>query len=475
MKKKLSVVLLMLSFLLILGGCSPVSSNYIKEVEKVMAWQGVEAKTEGKVKIEYDGEKMEVPIKVQALSKGQDKAYIKMDMDLGSVGKFASKSEDKLPLDLPKTIAMEMYVIDGQVYIGKEYFNTLAKSFKSKSEIKEDFVKLPIDYKLSGPQQEAAMQYVQSTQYQKDFLNVLKVALKDFKPTNEIKMSDGKYVYEADGEAILKDFTAAIATTVKNWNETSKALKPILKGMDIKVSDKELEDAVKGFDLEKMTQSFGDAKELIKPLKIKAESEFKENEYEEKLEVKYKNEKFGLELEMESESKKSNKDIKAPTSVKALTEEELKSIFKTSNFFVSVNDKMLDFDVEPIIENGRTLVPFRTLFESLGAEVNWDQENKIASCKKDDKEIKIFIGQNKAEVNGKAIELDSLPKIKDGRTLVPLRFVSENLGYEVEFEKAGDAKFISIMDKEYAKKHKEEMAKLETQLKDSQKQTEKKN
>jgi hypothetical protein len=99
-----------------------------------------------------------------------------------------------------------------------------------------------------------------------------------------------------------------------------------------------------------------------------------------------------------------------------------------------VNQKRTELDVAPFTENGRTLVPFRFIGEALGAKVTWNQETKKAIYELASVKVEISIGSQIAVVNGKEIKLDVAPKISNGRTFVPIRFVSEALGASVIWE-----------------------------------------
>lgn len=101
---------------------------------------------------------------------------------------------------------------------------------------------------------------------------------------------------------------------------------------------------------------------------------------------------------------------------------------------VYLNNKRMIFDQKPIIENGRTLVPLRSIFEGLGAEVKWDAGKQEITGTTKDKEIILRIGDTLAYVNSEEVELDVPAKIKNGRTLVPLRFISESLDAYVEWD-----------------------------------------
>lgn len=100
-------------------------------------------------------------------------------------------------------------------------------------------------------------------------------------------------------------------------------------------------------------------------------------------------------------------------------------------------------DVEPVIRNGRTMIPIRTVAEALGATVSWNADKKEVSIKKGSTSVKVVIGASRAKVNGKELAIDSPAFIENGRTYLPVRFVSEALGASVEW----DAKTQAVMIK----------------------------
>lgn len=106
---------------------------------------------------------------------------------------------------------------------------------------------------------------------------------------------------------------------------------------------------------------------------------------------------------------------------------------------VKLNGKTLEFDTEPIIENDRTMVPMRTIFEQLGAQVTWHEEIKTVTGYRryqdiSDVFIKLKIGDNVAYRNGNSFTLDSPPIIRNDRTLVPVRFIAESFGVDVKWD-----------------------------------------
>jgi|GEM_PF-3494875 len=111
---------------------------------------------------------------------------------------------------------------------------------------------------------------------------------------------------------------------------------------------------------------------------------------------------------------------------------------------VLVNGSAVAFDQPPIIENGRTLVPLRAIFEALGATVEWEQSTQTVTAVKDDITIILKIGDSFLTKNGERIALDVPAKIVGGRTLVPARAVAESFGAEVGWDQA--ARTVTITD-----------------------------
>jgi len=99
-----------------------------------------------------------------------------------------------------------------------------------------------------------------------------------------------------------------------------------------------------------------------------------------------------------------------------------------------VNGDIVKLDVPPMIQKGRTLVPIRFVSESFGAEVGYVKEEQKVTVNLYGKLIEIYINRTTAKVNGQPVTLDLPAMIIQGRTLVPLRFVSENLGAKVDWD-----------------------------------------
>ncbi len=122
--------------------------------------------------------------------------------------------------------------------------------------------------------------------------------------------------------------------------------------------------------------------------------------------------------------------------------------YAADNVTVNLNGSQMNFDVAPMIENGRMLVPFRKIFESLDCAVSYTKENGVqtVTANRGNKWITLEIGRNEITVDGETKTLDVAPKIVNGRTLVPLRAISESLDCTVDW--SADTKTVDIQKKQ---------------------------
>jgi uncharacterized repeat protein (TIGR02543 family) len=111
-------------------------------------------------------------------------------------------------------------------------------------------------------------------------------------------------------------------------------------------------------------------------------------------------------------------------------------VLQIGNSMFTVNGGSMALDSPPVIKNGRTLVPIRAIIEALGGAVGWDGTARKATVTLGSTTIELWIGKNAASVNGLTTPIDAtnakvVPEIISSRTMLPLRFVSENLGCSV--------------------------------------------
>lgn len=105
---------------------------------------------------------------------------------------------------------------------------------------------------------------------------------------------------------------------------------------------------------------------------------------------------------------------------------------------IFIQDKEVQSTVAPILEQGRVLVPIRVIAESLGAKVTWEQKNNTVTIRKWSESVILTLGKKTATRDGKAdesdvITLDVSVKKENNRIYVPLRFLSQQYGYNVDW------------------------------------------
>ncbi|MBS6534581.1 N-acetylmuramoyl-L-alanine amidase [Peptoniphilus harei] len=116
--------------------------------------------------------------------------------------------------------------------------------------------------------------------------------------------------------------------------------------------------------------------------------------------------------------------------------------FQVKKAGVLVNNRTLKTEFSPYIKQGRTFVPIREITENLGADVKWNNKDKSIKISLNGDVIDMKINSPNVRVNGKKISLDnaqapqlalySIPR-KETKTMVPLRFISETFGYDVDW------------------------------------------
>ncbi len=111
-----------------------------------------------------------------------------------------------------------------------------------------------------------------------------------------------------------------------------------------------------------------------------------------------------------------------------------------------INDQPFQLDTPPTIMNGRTMVPIRFISEAFGAEVEWDGETRTVRIYLEATltRITLQIDNTIARINERVVNLDTPPTILNGRTMVPIRFISEAFGAEVEWDGATQTVTITL-------------------------------
>ncbi|AZH31968.1 MULTISPECIES: copper amine oxidase N-terminal domain-containing protein [Paenibacillus] len=98
---------------------------------------------------------------------------------------------------------------------------------------------------------------------------------------------------------------------------------------------------------------------------------------------------------------------------------------------IKIDGVAIATDAKPQMKNKRTMVPLRVISESLGANVEWSDSEVILA--KSDMKVKLAVNKSTAEKNGQKIQLDVKPYLKNNNIYVPLRFIAETFGCNVNY------------------------------------------
>jgi myosin heavy subunit len=222
---------------------------------------------------------------------------------------------------------------------------------------------------------------------------------------------------------------------VKPWKKAKDALEK--QKDEIEEQREELEDQIEELEEEYKQAKENENTELAAELIARIET--------------LKQQKKALKQDMKQKIELMKKVMKEKYTQEELNEledvaEELEAKLKVKVIPVThvfVKNANVKFDTPPVIKQGRTLIPVRAISEATGAIVEWDGEEQKIIIKKDNKEIILKLNSNKIYVNEAELEIDVPAQLINNRTVVPLRFIIENLDLEVKWD--GETETIEII------------------------------
>lgn len=120
---------------------------------------------------------------------------------------------------------------------------------------------------------------------------------------------------------------------------------------------------------------------------------------------------------------------------------------QVNNPIMNVNGQEFEIDpgrgTTPLILNGRTVIPIRAFIEAMNGTVIWNQEEEKISITVEEKSIELWLNKKNIVVNSEAKEMDIAPQVIQGRTMVPVRFIAENLGFHINWDAAAQKAVMS--------------------------------
>lgn len=493
MKKRLMAVLMIAVMMFSLVGCSPNMMSYSKELQRVSQWEGTSIDAKANIEVEVKDEKaikFSIPMELKGKSKGQNLVQMNMKMDLKAIKSMAKELGEEIPVSIPDEVNMNIFATNEKAYIEKKFFTDMLGDEASEElkNIKEDYLAINIGANsmqgantIDQAKIETITKYMQSKEFEAEIFGIVEKAFKGFKPSTDVKVKDNTYSYEASINDIVKDFNNAVDSVVNNYSEFEEPIIELMKKFEMPIEKEDLKEMVNSYNKEKFEEQTKLVEETLKGSKISSKTTFDKDSYTQEIKYVLNVENMvSMNMTMTTNSKKvDNVEITLPTSVKEITMMEYFTMISGISpqeisgpmIFVKVNGEEIYFeDQEPVLKENRTLVPVRALLENIGAEVKWDQKAQKVSAKKDDMDIELIIGSKVAKVNGKEVNLDVPAEVLNNRTMIPLRFISENLGYKVKFDNENSPIYMidiyNISDEELAKKEEEKLKELEAMFAD---------
>ncbi len=212
----------------------------------------------------------------------------------------------------------------------------------------------------------------------------------------------------------------------KNWKEAKSAVK--LEKDEIESLKDEVESKMEELELQLEAAENANDEATVAALKEKLEA--------------LKTEKDEYKVMFKAKISEMQQIMKEKYTLEELTElEEIANILETLEDVsvipvenVIIGKGKAKFDTPPVIKEGRTLIPVRAISEAMGADVAWNAEEKTVTITKDAKIIIFNLTENKVYVDEAEIIIDVPAEVMNNRTMVPLRFIAEQLGINVEYD-----------------------------------------
>lgn len=212
----------------------------------------------------------------------------------------------------------------------------------------------------------------------------------------------------------------------KPWKRSKAAA--MLEKIEIEALKREIEAEMEELELQiEAAEAAGDEAKVAE-LKLQLEP-LKAEKDEYKIQMKTKI----AEMQQIMRNKYTLEELEELTEV-AATLEELEGVEVIPVENVLINKGNAKFDTPPVIKHGRTLIPVRAVTEAMGATVEWNEEEKVVTITKDDKIIKFNLTENKVYVDEVETAIDVPAEVMNKRTMVPLRFIAEQLGLNVDWD-----------------------------------------
>ncbi len=448
MRKRIAALLLVAFSLAIFAGCSPTANQYFDEYQKVAAWNGTESTSNMDLSFAANGQTFRVPVKVVSEATTKDGvpqlAHAKVSFGDLNIPEMGNK---KLPdfdiyMDMRDVNHIEYYLSKASV---KEYIDLMGPaddpSLKAYFDnISADYVKVDLASPATGMIIDPDV-LTNGTGFIKELLAHL---YKDVDVPVDMKKDGDTYSLKLDEKDVVALVKATVNGYAKNKAQVNADLTKIYGPELMKQITPELDEVVNSLNENELNQDLKELEQSMKGSYLDIKETFNKDMYQSEmamgLNLNFDNQPVAVNLKLNSQNKRNDKlSITLPKNAAQLNFDDL----YLGNILVTVDGQPVHFaDQQPVIQNDRTLVPYRAIAEATGAKVEWNNETRTVTVDKNGKKVSLKIDDKTAKVDGKDVALDVPASIMNSRTMVPLRFVGESLGYKVEWY--GDAQLVTL-------------------------------
>lgn len=444
-KKLLSLLLVAALGLMLLSGCTPAMSSYMEESAALEEWPGTDFEGTMTMTVSAPGQPdMTMPMTINGTMQGPSAT---------AVGHFnvtyAPITVDGQTLQLP---ALDFF-FDGSnmnFYMSKNYFvETYQMSHPGEplppalADMAGDYIQ--VDMNEGGSMgmfglSTKGMQYLSSPAYKADAQKLMDTILGGDTPAFSFTQDGRTYTFEATGDQLIDTGVMMLGNIMAEWDTLLPQFKDMAEKSGMPMTDQDLaqlEQLKVAYDANAINEAATQAKAALAGTNIKFTDSFTDTTNTTNMDLTLNLGNQGL-MKMAMEGVATvNEDAKVtlPTNITKMSMDQLMmlSVNPNGDVMVFYNGTPVTFDQKPVIVNDRVLVPYRAISEAMGNDVEWDEATRTVTATKGTDNVLLTIDSTEAIVNGETFTLDSPAIIIEGRTMVPLRFLSEGLGNQVEW------------------------------------------
>lgn len=438
-RRHIALLLLVVFAMTVITGCTPAMDAYEKENAAVKAWPGSDITGTMTVTSTVGDQAVTIPMTIQGTSVAKDTGELAaFDIVYGAT------VIDGQTLQLP---ALRGFVDAeaGKMYMNKSYFvesiqmngGDVPAALADES---FEYIRMPIDGAnmvnpvampaLSGQ----TMTLLTRPSFEEEANRLLQEFVGDLEPSFSFTQEGRTFHLDATGTQLVDTGLAALQKVFDNWDENGPKVLKMAQDLGLSVTEADMAALQERYNAQGAATMAEEFKTILKDMHIVAQDTFSDDRVTTVGNIQM----IGVSLDLSMEqTKNDNATVTLPTNYKDFTMNELLLLLTGQKLVtVYVNDTPLLLDQPPMLVGDRVLVPYAALGKAMGIEVTWDEAARTVTAVDGDQKVVLTIDSPEATINDKAVMLDVPAVLVGDRTMVPVRFFSENLGYAVQWDSA---------------------------------------